>query len=60
MKSLNSKLDKLCRVYSADIYFLARRNGRVVECISADAAGRQWSPPNQAALVSLQYLSNYN
>jgi hypothetical protein len=52
MKTLYSKLEKLSEVYDADIYFVARRNGRIVECVSADAADRKpWSPPDRAALV---------
>ncbi|KAJ4331905.1 hypothetical protein N0V87_008798 [Didymella glomerata] len=51
MKTLYSKLEKLSEVYDADIYFVARRNGRIVECVSADAADRKpWSPPDRAAL----------
>ncbi|KAI1533266.1 hypothetical protein PtrSN002B_010398, partial [Pyrenophora tritici-repentis] len=51
IKTLYSKLEKLSEVYNADIYFVARRNDRIVECASADATGRRpWSPPNRAAL----------
>ncbi|PZD24190.1 hypothetical protein A1F96_09569 [Pyrenophora tritici-repentis] len=51
IKTLYSKLEKLSEVYNADIYFVARRNGRIVECASADVTGRRpWSPPNRAAL----------
>jgi hypothetical protein len=57
IKTLYSKLKKLNEVYNADIYFVARRNGRIVECASADTVGRRpWSPPDRAALVSTSLL----
>jgi hypothetical protein len=57
IKTLYSKLRKLGEVYNADIYFVARRNGRIVECASEDATGRRpWSPPDRAALVSASFL----
>jgi hypothetical protein len=57
IKSLYSKLRKFNEVYNADVYFVARRNGRIVECASADATGRRpWSPPDRAALVSASFL----
>jgi hypothetical protein len=51
LKTLYTKLEKLQRVYSAEIYFIAIRNGRTSECASADATGRPWSPPTRTALV---------
>jgi hypothetical protein len=57
IRTLYSKLRKLGEVYNADIDFVARRNGRIVECASADTTGRRpWSPPDRAALVSTSLL----
>lgn len=57
MKTLESKLWKLIHVYKAEIHLVARHNGRIVECASADATGRRpWSPPDRAALVSTSLL----
>jgi hypothetical protein len=58
LKTLYTKLEKLHTVYSADIYFIARRNGRINECASADATGRPWSPQNGTALVCFSHLSD--
>jgi len=62
MKTLHAKLRKLSDIYSAEIYFVARRGGRIVECASPDATGRRpWSPPNRADLVSISLLcDNHN
>ena len=57
IKTLYSKFRKLNEVYSADIYFVAQRNGRIIECKSADATGRKpWSHPDRDALVSISLL----
>lgn len=57
LKTLYAKLGKIHRVYNAEIYLIVRRNGRTIECLSADATGRPWSPPDRNALVSAWRVS---
>jgi hypothetical protein len=51
-KTLRRKLEKLCSVYDADIYFMAYRNGRYNGFMTTDDRGQSWSPPDKESLVS--------
>jgi hypothetical protein len=51
-KTLRRKLEKLCSVYDAEIYFVAYRNGRYNGFMTTDDRGQSWSPPDNESLVS--------
>ncbi|KAH7111346.1 hypothetical protein B0J11DRAFT_585900 [Dendryphion nanum] len=51
--TLYEKLGKLCLEYGAEIYFIARRNGRITGFITPDEGGEPWSPPSQQSLSKM-------